>query len=875
MKRSLCLKIIRVKEKRMYRNEKKTLLEICSTMREAHEAIVRTVTPEEKMDILNACQQAAIRIGEALEKEDNDKYGDTVNKLEDYCELIFSLSSPQNTDETVISTINDIADETAEVIKNIKHRIKIAFFPYKAEMWDSLESFYLAAREDPDCDAFLVPIPYYEFDSEKNDMIMRYDGSRFPAAEDPIPFNRFDHTDGSIDIAYIHYPYDDHNLVTTVHPAYYSKELKKYVDKLIYAPYYVTAGFIEDNHLNFSVYKNMDYAVFQSEAAKRCCEGHDYYDKILPFGSSKLDMVINKCKRGVEIPEEWKAVIGNKRTLMLNSSIGDMLSSNDAVLDKLEYFFDLIKNDDRLAVIWRPHPLLESTFRSMRPGMLERYERIKEKFIRDKIGVFDTTPDISDTVAIADGYIGSSGSSVINLFAAAGKPVFIFNNMLREPVGDDDRRILSLSGLEYMRGRYYMHPSNINAVFSLSASDISSGIKYEGSVPDVTDWTCSLTGLVRAGDKLYMSPYFADDAVCFDPVMKTVERLGAVGRQYNVRFGGINCILPSRKSVFFIPANNKFLIMEYAADRKKWIYHQECLAKLHEGIIKPSYIGMTYGGAVYNERIYYSLGICNRIMMLEAGTGRYEILYLGKPELTEDIPVVLNGASKEGLWVVMGGTSDIYLAPWESLSDIDSWRAYHMPDGFEFTHDDLGDPYGAHGGILEHGDDMIIFPYRAPVMMKLNKKSGDITYMAEDFFKDSDKKGIGYELKYSGICSAGCYVGTDKYALQRARDLHVAVIDLNDGSYEEFVPEIPKDVFEKLVPEDAGFFKGDIYDYFRMDESRLFPLENFLSTFAKDGYKDVKKRQLKELSTFAANLDGTCGIKTHRFLKQVIMEEGL
>lgn len=35
------------------------------------------------------------------------------------------------------------------------------FFPYKASMWDSLESVYLVAKEDSDCDVYCVPISYY------------------------------------------------------------------------------------------------------------------------------------------------------------------------------------------------------------------------------------------------------------------------------------------------------------------------------------------------------------------------------------------------------------------------------------------------------------------------------------------------------------------------------------------------------------------------------------------------------------------------------------------------------------------------------------------------------------------------------------------
>ena len=38
---------------------------------------------------------------------------------------------------------------------------------------------------------------------------------------------------------YIHNPYDDWNLVTCVHPRYFSANLKKYTDKLVYIPYFV------------------------------------------------------------------------------------------------------------------------------------------------------------------------------------------------------------------------------------------------------------------------------------------------------------------------------------------------------------------------------------------------------------------------------------------------------------------------------------------------------------------------------------------------------------------------------------------------------------------------------------------------------------
>lgn len=856
----------------MYRNEKKALVDICDTMHEIHEALAES-SAEERAELCDAAQQGAIRIGECLEQENAVLYSETVHELEHYCELLFRISEGDQVSETDIFEAEEITDRTGEAIGCIRCRLKVVFFPYKAEMWDSLESFYLAACEDPDSDAYLVPIPYYEFDKKGGKPKVSYDLDRFPASEKPIPFNQFDHTDGSIDIAYIHNPYDDHNLVTSVHPAYYSRELKKYVDKLVYTPYFVTAGFVSDDQLNLPVYDNADYIVLQSEYAKRSCKGVNYYDKILPFGSSKIDMIIKKCTEGVEVPEEWKAVIGGKRTLMLNTSINDLLNSNEATLSKLEYFFDLISKDDRLTVIWRPHPLLESTFKSMRPEMLERYERIKKRFIDDKIGVFDTTPDISDTVAIADGYIGSGASSVINLFGVAGKPAFLFDNMLRDTVTYDDRRIIK-GQHEYCRGRLYIHPINMNALFSLPIDDLQAPMKYEGSLPDVPNWTNSLPGPASVGGKLYFSPLFADDAVCYDPVMKTVETLGSVGRQYDVRFGGMGTQWPKRKTIFFLPSNTKYLIMEYLPDKDEWLYHQDCIMDLYRGVEKPSFVSLITGGTSWDQKIYYSTAVCNRILILEQGNGKYEIMHLGRRDMTYELPITIKGSSKEGLWLGMMGSSDIWLAPWHSLEDMNGWRVYHMPDGFEYVHDDFGDIVGPHGGLFDYGDDMIVFPYRFPHMIRLNKTTGEISFIFENIFKDTDKDGLGYELKRSSVLCASCMVGgLDRFVIQRTRDLHMFLIDFRDESYEEFIPEIPEDIFQKLVPRDGGFFKGDVFDYFNMNESRLFPLENFLDVFAEDGYREVRKQQIEALSTLAANLDGTCGVKTHEFLKRVIEEE--
>lgn len=70
-----------------------------------------------------------------------------------------------------VSKIN--LEDVAEISKRLKELIsesvvyKVAFMPYKASMWDSLESIWMAADKDERCETLVVPITYYELDSNR------------------------------------------------------------------------------------------------------------------------------------------------------------------------------------------------------------------------------------------------------------------------------------------------------------------------------------------------------------------------------------------------------------------------------------------------------------------------------------------------------------------------------------------------------------------------------------------------------------------------------------------------------------------------------------------------------------------------------------
>lgn len=245
-----------------------------------------------------------------------------------------------------------------------------------------------------------------------------------------VSFKEYSLNEMKPDLAFIHNPFDKYNLVTSVHPDYYSSELKKYIKKLVYVPYYVNSGFISDQYKQLPALLRCDNIVVQSQLAKKSCEGELFYDKVVALGSPKFDKVINN-KDKHNIPPIWKDKARNKKMVMLNTTIADLLKFDDgdmSLIYKLKDLFNVVSNRNDIVVIWRPHPLLEATIKSLRVKMMEDYKKLVEEFINGDYGIYDDTADVSSTIACTDAYIGSDYSSIINMFEVLGKPIYLLDS---------------------------------------------------------------------------------------------------------------------------------------------------------------------------------------------------------------------------------------------------------------------------------------------------------------------------------------------------------------------------------------------------------------------------------------------------------------
>lgn len=449
----------------MRKKKKQEILELLKTLEAARE-VVRNMVASGKIsgarDILSECQQAAVAVGTCIEQSEGEGHAAVVC-LEEYCEALFIAYEKLGTDKGADEIYEILSKqlEKAETIikKDIYAKKEVVFFPYKASMWDSLESLYLTLKTNQEYDVYCVPIPYFELNPDRSLGAMHYEGGEYPENIEITDWRAYDLEERRPDEIYIHNGYDDCNLVTSVHPRFYSRNLKQYTDLLVYIPYFVLRETDPEDQVAVDSIKHFvwlpgviyaDKVIVQSEAMKqiyiseylkaaeksglggRHLDRNYLEQKIDGTGSPKLDRVLRLQREDIEIPEDWKDIIHkadgiDKKIIFYNTSINALLSQDKKMLDKISRVFDIFREyRDEVALLWRPHPLLPSTIRAMRPELWEQYRQIVEQYRREGWGIYDDSVDIDRAVVISDAYYGDE-SSVVELCKTRRIPVMIQN----------------------------------------------------------------------------------------------------------------------------------------------------------------------------------------------------------------------------------------------------------------------------------------------------------------------------------------------------------------------------------------------------------------------------------------------------------------
>ena len=287
----------------------------------------------------------------------------------------------------------------------------MVFLPYKAAMWDCLESIYHAAAADPATRAYVVPIPFAEKNADETIRDWQYEGDQLPTSIPVVDWREIDLAALHPDAIFIHNPFDDWNKVTTVDAHYYTPRLKAITKKLVLVPYFVTGGMVYPELVEAPGYQVADHVIVENDSDRvkfeNCYPAKPAPpDKFWPLGSPKFDRVRTDRREDYPLPEAWAKLLAGKRAVLYNTTLVAALQNDVHFLPKLQWVLEHFRAAQDFVLWWRPHPLLLPTLRSMRPELAKVYEQFVADYRAQGWFIYDDTPGLHRAITWADAYYG-------------------------------------------------------------------------------------------------------------------------------------------------------------------------------------------------------------------------------------------------------------------------------------------------------------------------------------------------------------------------------------------------------------------------------------------------------------------------------------
>lgn len=415
---------------------------------------------------LQDLQQQAIDMGTLIEivKGDGTK---TVRRLEELCEIIYNCSVALE-QQDIRYRLTHLLDEITEIRdilqKEILDRKDSVFFIYKAEHWKYAEWYWEKMLSYEKRDIYIVPVPYYykkydgtcyssRFESDEirnrvNDSIMKKYSADQRCNCYFRDYKEFDIKLVQPDQIIIQNPYDEWNQAITLPEEYYSRNLQKHTNHLVYIVPFQVEEFTKNNYReyhNMQYYCTMpgvvraDVVYVQSDNMREL-----YIQKLIDFAGEDTRQIWEKkiavkCKNVDNDSEEIDscAVVQHKKKrrkkIVFFVQVGLTIQYMDDMLKKIRSVFEIFHdNKQKVELIWIGDKKHDAFLKKYDSKFAERYETVRENFQKEGWGRYldRSEASVSELVTTCDAYYGSASHIALE-FEVKKKPVMIMDVEVR------------------------------------------------------------------------------------------------------------------------------------------------------------------------------------------------------------------------------------------------------------------------------------------------------------------------------------------------------------------------------------------------------------------------------------------------------------
>ncbi|MBR6229559.1 MAG: LicD family protein [Eubacterium sp.] len=431
---------------------------------------------QELLDVLAECQELAITAGENIENRAvrGERY---TSLFEEYCEDAYTLyqmlSGEREIDNAVISEkyarMKAFEPYYVSICEGIEEKKEVLFLSSGPESWGSLHTLWKAASDDVRASVHVIAVPGYRKDHslqiDKSEMV--YDTNGYPEEVQFTPYDGYSLEEIHPDVIVFQIPYDEYDSAISVHPYFYSSNLKKNSEKLVLIPPFMLREMGEkepQGRYSLGTFLKTRGAVLadriyvQSESIGRVSEeilneftmtedisgdaqGNIDDRKIVAIGLPIED------SGGTGLSKETPPAENTDKRKRLVYMLGASMLYEHGLdgIEKAKQALGLIREHrDDIRLIWYDDPYASDILSEHKKETREAYRRLREEVISAEDTELCTGRDYDRIVRECDAMYGD-GCVLMNEFRLAGKPVLWATPgvTIRDAEIDDEQKDLS------------------------------------------------------------------------------------------------------------------------------------------------------------------------------------------------------------------------------------------------------------------------------------------------------------------------------------------------------------------------------------------------------------------------------------------------
>ncbi len=354
--------------------------------------------------------------------------------------LDFEYPAYKASREDIVSVKEPAAGSEEKDVKDI------VFIPFSPKYWKYMEKMYMKYADDEDARVWVVPIPYYykAWDGSPDEEV--FDTKGYPSDLFLQDYSQVDLQSFHPDVIVIQYPFDEWNSTYTIPAEYYSSNLKRCTDRLIYIPFFVTDDFRKEQERE---YRNMDDYVCMPGVinADRIILPTDvlkktYSEKIMEFTDccdddikQALDEKIMVCPEYVYTNDDTHrgdtcaGEVKSRKTIVYFLTVSFLAEHGSKAVEKINKNLEIFReNSDKVKIIWVTQ-CIKDNIDMLDKTVSDDFRKAVDSFRKMQIGEYveDIPPEENDLYARdCDAYYGDPSSLALAFFYSR-KPVMIEN----------------------------------------------------------------------------------------------------------------------------------------------------------------------------------------------------------------------------------------------------------------------------------------------------------------------------------------------------------------------------------------------------------------------------------------------------------------